>query len=170
MSKVVYSKLFEFETAVNQKSKTNYWPLIKGLDANMRKIRPLVDDVRKRLEPTPEIKEFIKEHRKVLSENSGASQEELMKIQADLRKKHAKAQEDTVRLQELEAEILADTVEIEFEPIPENLFHGTNNKANEDELRIDLAAFLLMSDLGIVGEPVEEFVPKTKARSKKKRK
>lgn len=154
-----YMDVFELEKALKDGMTTKYWTLLKPLTKLLSKSRKITDPIRERLEPTEAVKKFNRELQHLVAESSGEKQEVVNDKIKKLKGKHKQAQVDAVEIQELEREILQDTVELNFKPIPESYFH------EKEELRISTNLYCILDRLGFIEDEEEKGGEKAKLKA-----
>jgi predicted nuclease with TOPRIM domain len=138
--------VFEVENAIVNGCKTKHWILLKALDKNLKKCREHADVARKALEPTEALKTYMQEQERVQAENAHETAEVQSAKIRDLKAKHPGALEEFFGRKKLEVEILEDAVDVEWEPIPEALFHDGG------VCRVEADAYMVLSRWGVVKE------------------
>lgn len=143
-----YRELFELEAALTHGCNSKHWPLLKVWDRMLAAVREVTEPYRERVKPTPAIVTYQRALARTRSrcQAEGDNRETVdAKIRA-LNVEHAKAITDTDELRELDAEMADDDCDLVLASIDEKLLH------DGDVLRIEPAAFLTLSRLGLVKE------------------
>ena len=136
--------VFEVENAIVNGCKTKHWILLKALDRNLKKCREHADVARKALEATDALKTYMQEQERVQAENAHETAEVQSAKLRDLKTKHPEAMQEFFGRKKLEVEILEDTVEVEWDKIPEELFHDGGM------CRVEGDAYMVLSRYGVV--------------------
>lgn len=153
-----YRDVFELERAINQGIESKSWKLLKRIAKISGAIKQVADPIREQLQPTDAIKEFQSAAKRIRVENTGLSEDEIQAKLKEMAAEHPKAQKDANEMEQLEKEILADTIELELDPIPEYLVH------NKDELVISNNLYMVLSRLDLIDDSVVDIKKKKKKK------
>jgi hypothetical protein len=138
--------LFELEEALARGCKSKHWPLLKPWQKMAAVVSAAAGPKRDSLAPTAAMKSFQRALDRLRARNAGATGEQLAEMIRNLKREHQQAHIDQDEIRQLEIDMLADSTDVELEPIPEALLH------DGDVLRVEPEAYFTLCRLELVKE------------------